>query len=189
MKRPDPIVTEPCQPDDRPGLALAQSFLRGEIAPFDDPIENSAAFAALCDTYSERSANIESAVMELAHGSCHALTLALVAEFELETVLVIRDRAGKPVHSAIHNPDEMLILDANGVHSIEDDLAFWSQLTGQICTASVEEAEMIEAIYSCDEDEMALALEDFDMIAEFAQNEIISKTCADEIAGPGIALG
>lgn len=186
MKRSTPEAT---QVDTKPGLALAQSFLRGEIAPFDEPIENSDAFATLCDTYSETSANIESAVMELAHGSCHALTLALAEALGLDTVLIIRDRAGMPVHSAIHDEDEALILDANGVHRVEDALSFWSQLAGSPCRANAEDPEMLEAFYDCDEDERALAMEDFDLIAAFAQEESISQTCSHEMAGADLTLG
>lgn len=166
-------TSQPPVQRENPGLAFAQAFLRGDIAPFDGPIENSQAFVDLVDKWSERGATIESAVMELAHGSCHALTLALATKLDLETIAVIRGAGGMPVHSAIHDPAESLILDANGVHRIEDALAFWESLAGGRCTISYEEPEMLAAFYDCDEDEQNIALEDFNVIAEFATQEII----------------
>lgn len=69
------------------GIELAKAFMRGDLEPISEPVEDSEQFNALSATYSERSASIESAVMELAHGSCHALTLALSDALRLESVI------------------------------------------------------------------------------------------------------
>ncbi len=171
-------------PEISTGISFAQAFMRGEIEPFAEAIEDSDALAEAVDEGSEEAAFIESAVMELGHGACHALTLALVKELKLETVVVIRGAGGMPVHSAIHDPSRELILDANGVHDMEDAIAFWEDVTGERCTYSYEDPDMLEAFYDCDEDEMALAIEDFGIIAEFAKEEILSEEI--ETSSPSI---
>lgn len=157
------------------GIELAKAFMRGQLEPFAEPVEDSEQFIALLATYSERSASIESAVMELAHGSCHALTLALSDALGLDSALVITDAAGMPVHSGLYNTDLRLILDANGVHTIDEALNFWSRLAGGKCDATQIEVDDLYSICSCDEDEAAIVLEDFALIADFIQAEIIAK--------------
>lgn len=159
------------------GIKLAEAFMCGEIKSFATPLEDSQQFLALSESYTDKSASIESAVMELAHGSCHTLTIALSDALGIDTALVIEDSIGMPVHSALHNGELDLILDANGAHKIEDALSFWSSLAGSKCTARTMEIDRIYELCDCDDDQAAMALEDFDLIAEFIQDEIIGKLC------------
>jgi hypothetical protein len=157
-----------------PGIDLAQKFLAGELTAFELPIEDTQAFAALSETYSEKNASIQSAVMELAHGSCHDLTYALADALGLETVIAIVDETGMPVHSGLHNDAAKLMLDANGVHTIDGAVAFWSGISRQQCAARPMELDDLYDICGSDEDAAEIALEDFSLIAEFIQEALIS---------------
>lgn len=152
------------------GVALAKAFMRGEIEPFPEPIEDSERFVALSGVYSAQNAAIESAVMELAHGACHTLTTALSGALGLDSVLIITDTSGMPVHSGLYQRERGLIFDANGAHRIEDSLIFWSRLAGSKCAATEMDVDDLCSLSGCDEDEAAIALEDFDLIAGFIQS-------------------
>lgn len=157
------------------GVELAKSFLRGELRACDLPFEDSQPFADLSLTYSERNASIEAAVMELAHGSCHDLTMALADALGLPAVTVIVNGAGMPIHSGLHHNDLGLFLDANGVHTLESALAFWGSIAGA-CHSVQMDIEDLSSISRCDDDASAVALEDFSLIAEFAQAEKLLKS-------------
>lgn len=174
------------------GIDLAQRFLAGELKAFERPIEDTQEFAALSEIYSEKNASIESAVMELAHGSCHDLTIGLAEALSQETVVAIVDEAGMPVHSGLFNSAAQLILDANGVHSLEAAVAFWSGITRQKCSARLMELDDLYDISGCDEDAAEIALEDFSLIAEFVQEAFIlgdQALSADRTAPPIVASG
>lgn len=158
-----------------PGIELASAFMRGELHPFAKPVEDSKPFIALAETYSERSASIESALMELAHGSCHTLTIALAEALGTDDILLISDAAGMPVHSGLHNSELGLIFDANGTHGIDASLSFWSRLAGSKCTATQLDVDDLYALSGCDEDDIAMALEDFDLVAEFIRVAILGQ--------------
>ncbi|WP_274644566.1 hypothetical protein [Pseudomonas serbica] len=155
-------------------IDFAQKFLAGAVKSFDLPIEDTQAFAKLSETYSEKNASIESAVMELAHGSCHDLTIGLADALSQEAVIAIVDDAGMPVHSGLYNSAAQLILDANGVHTIEAAVAFWSGITRQPCSARLMEVDELYGISGCDESSAEIALEDFSIIADFIQENFIS---------------
>jgi hypothetical protein len=155
------------------GIAFAKSFMQGDLQPFAVPVEDTDQFAVLSSAYSERNASIESAVMELAHGSCHTLTIALSEALGLSSAMVVADCAGMPVHSGLHNRELGLILDANGVHRVEDALTFWSRLAGGQCRAAPMEVDDLSSLSGCDDDDIAMALEDFGLIVDFIQAEII----------------
>lgn len=157
------------------GVEFAKKFIKGELKPFNKPIEDSEHFALLSTTHSERNASIESAVMELAHGSCHILTVALSDALDLNSALVIRDTSGMPIHSGLHNSKLGLILDANGVHKIEDALKFWGSLAKKECYAAQIDVDDLYSLCSFDEDDAQMALDDFDLIADFIESEIIGK--------------
>lgn len=156
------------------GIDLAQKFLAGELKAFERPIEDTQEFADLSITYSEKNSSIEAAVMELSHGSCHDLTYALADALGLETVIAIVDEAGMPVHSGLYNDAAKLMLDANGVHTIDGAMAFWSGITRQQCAARPMELDDLYDICGSDEDAAEIALEDFSLIAEFVQETFLS---------------
>ena len=162
-------------------IDFAQKFLAGELSAFECPIEDTQAFARLSETYSERNASVESAVMELAHGSCHDLTIGLADALCQSTVIAIVDKAGMPVHSALYNSSAQLLLDANGVHTIAGAVAFWSGITRQQCSARQLDVEQVYCFSGCDEESAELALEDFSLIVEFIQEEILSTATAKPI--------
>lgn len=169
-----------------PAIDFAQKFLAGELTAFERPIEDSPAFAKLSEAYSEKNASIESAVMELAHGSCHDLTIGLADALSQQTVIAIVDEAGMPVHSALYNSAAQLLLDANGVHTVEGAVAFWSGITRQQCSARQMDVELIYDISGCDESAAEVALEDFSLIAEFIQKELMPAVePAPEVSAPG----
>ena len=140
---------------------------------FERPIEDTEAFANLSGAYSVKNASIESAVMELAHGSCHDLTISLADALSQQTVIAIVDEAGMLVHSALYNSAAQLLLDANGVHTVDAAVAFWSGITRQQCNARQMDVEQIYHISGCDEESAEVALEDFSLIAEFIQEELM----------------
>jgi hypothetical protein len=154
------------------GIDFAQKFLAGEVKAFDLPIEDTQAFAALSEAYSEKNASIESAVMELAHGSCHDLTIGLADALGQQTAMSIVDETGMVVHSGLYNSATQQMLDANGVHAIEAAVAFWSGITRQSCSARLIEVEELYDISGCDEDAAEIALEDFSLIADFIHEEL-----------------
>lgn len=156
------------------GIDLAQKFLAGELKAFERPIEDTQEFADLSITYSEKNSSIEAAVMELSHGSCHDLTYALADALGLKTVIAIVDEAGMPVHSGLYNDAAKLMLDANGVHTIDVAMAFWSGITRQQCAARPMELDDLYDICGSDEDAAEIALEDFSLIAEFVQETFLS---------------
>jgi hypothetical protein len=152
------------------GIDLAQSFMRGELKAFEQPIENSKPFAQLswgCD----QSVALESAVMELAHGSCHDLTLGLAEALGLEQVALISTVSGIPMHSALLNPERGLLLDANGVHTVDEAQAFWGRLAGEPCVMREVIRAHLSALSTFDEDAASLALEDFELVANFIRTE------------------
>ncbi|MDU8351082.1 hypothetical protein RYA05_04130 [Pseudomonas syringae pv. actinidiae] len=152
------------------GLAFANAFLAGKVQPFAYPVEDSKPFHALASSYSERNSAVESAVMELAHGSCHALTVALAKALDVRRVVVITDN-GLPIHSGLFDPVRQLILDANGVHSVAGAEAFWSGVVRNACKAREMIIDDLLSYSGCDESDAALALEDFDLIAQFIYDE------------------
>ena len=169
-----------------PAIDFAQKFLAGELTAFERPIEDTEAFAKLSQAYSERNSSIESAVMELAHGSCHDLTIGLADELSQQAVIAIVDETGMPVHSALYNSTAQLLLDANGVHTVERAVAFWSGITRQQCSARQMDVEQLYFISGCDESAAEVALEDFSLIAEFIQQELMpTAEHAPEASAPG----
>ena len=155
------------------GIDFAKKFLAGAVKAFDLPIEDTQAFVALSKAYSEKNASIESAVMELAHGSCHDLTIGLADALGQQTAMSIVDETGMPVHSGLYNSATQQMLDANGVHAIEASVAFWSGITRQSCSARLIEVDELYDISGCDEDAAEIALEDFSLIADFIQEELM----------------
>lgn len=156
-----------------PAIDFAQKFLAGELTAFERPIEDTEAFAKLSEAFSEKNASIESAVMELAHGSCHDLTIGLADTLSQQTVIAIVDESGIPVHSGLYNSAAQLLLDANGVHTVEGAVAFWSGITRQRCSARQMDVEQLYFFSGCDESSAEVALEDFSLIAEFIQKELM----------------
>ncbi|MBI6727339.1 hypothetical protein YA0089_27365 [Pseudomonas viridiflava] len=172
------LYSDGCDPENaaselaatRPCFTLARSFLAGHILPFASPIENSESFIALSGSYNERNASVEAAVMELAHGSCHVLTMALAQALEVSEIMVITN-CGIPVHSGLFEPDRQTLLDANGVHSIESAVDFWSGIVRAPCTATLMPIEDLLPFSSCEDLDFHSALKDFDVIAQFAYHE------------------
>lgn len=163
------------------GLALARAFMAGEILPFPCPIEDSEPFKALSEAYGERNSSIEAAVMELAHGSCHALSVGLANALNLTHVMVILD-SGFPVHSGLYDEERQFLLDANGVHTMDDALLFWSGIVKRPCSALVMEIYDLLAFSGSDEDAECIALEDFCIVAQFIYDEGMSSAALD-VAG------
>lgn len=157
------------------GLTFAKAFIAGEILPFPCPIEDSKPFLALVEAHSERNASIESAVMELAHGSCHDLSVGLANALNLSHVMVIID-SGFPVHSGLYDEERQFLLDANGVHTLDDALRFWSGIVKRPCSALLMEIYDLLAFSGSDEDAESIALEDFCIVAQFIYDEGLSNT-------------
>jgi hypothetical protein len=152
-----------------PSILFAKAFLDGKVSAFPCPIEDMDAFAELNQTYSAENADIESAVMEYAHGSCHALTLALAEALQVDQVMVLRSGSGLPVHSGLLCHRGNLMLDANGVHRLEDAHAFWARLANEPLSVELMPLSHLVFFYSADEDEMAMALEAFECIHSFIE--------------------
>lgn len=150
-------------------ILFAKAFISGKLNAFPEPIEDMDAFAALSQHYSPENADIEGAVMEFAHGSCHLLTLALAETLEVDQVMIFRDPAGLPVHSGLYCPQRDLLLDANGIHHLSNCLTFWVQLAGSPLTAKLVPAEQLAFFFSPDEDDIAWALESFASIHRFIE--------------------
>jgi hypothetical protein len=150
-----------------PSILFAKTFLNGKVSAFPCPIEDMDAFAELSQTYSPDNADIEAAVMEYAHGSCHALTLALAEAMQVDKVIVLRSAANLPVHSGLLCEQRNLILDANGVHRLEDAHVFWTRLANEPLALERLPLSHLVFFYSPDEDEMEMALEAFARIQGF----------------------
>lgn len=156
-----------------PAIEFAKKFLSGELTAFERPVEDTEAFAQLSTAYSERSSSIESAVMELAHGSCHALTFALADALNQSLVIAIVDETGIPVHSGLFNSAAHLMLDANGVHTVDSSVEFWSKISRQQCSARQMETDQIYYLSGCDESMAEQALEDFSLIVDFIATDLL----------------
>ena len=103
-----------------------------------------------------------------------------------QAVIAIVDETGMPVHSALYNSTAQLLLDANGVHTVERAVAFWSGITRQQCSARQMDVEQLYFISGCDESAAEVALEDFSLIAEFIQQELMpTAEHAPEASAPG----
>lgn len=155
-------------------IDFAKKFLSGELTAFEHPIEDTEAFAQLSATYSERNSSIDSAVMELAHGSCHELTFALADALNQSFVIAIVDEVGMPVHSGLYNSAVQLMLDANGVHTVVKAVEFWSGITRQQCSAKQIEIDQIYYLSGCDESMAEQALEDFSLIVDFIEKDLLA---------------
>lgn len=156
-----------------PAIDFARKFLSGELNAFEQSIEDSEAFAQLSTTYSERNSSIESAVMELAHGSCHELTFALADALNQSIVIAIVDEAGMPVHSGLYNSTAQLVLDANGVHTVASSVEFWSGIVRQQCSARQMDVDQIYYLSGCDESLAEEALENFSLIVDFIETDLL----------------
>jgi len=168
-------------------ILFAKAFLDGKLQAFPEPIEDMDAFSSLSETYSAENADIESAVMEFAHGSCHLLTLALAEKLEVEQVMVWRDPAGMPVHSALFCEPLCLVLDANGVHHLKDCTSFWSRLAGDPLRAELTPVERLAFFYGADDDGMEQALEAFSEIHRFINQYVLPTQSPDhDSPSPGL---
>lgn len=155
-------------------LKFAKKFLAGELVAFKQPIEYTEAFSQLSDSYSPRNSFIESAVMDLCHGSCHELTFALADALSQSIVIAIVDEAGMPVHSGLYNSAAQLVLDGNGVHTVAGSVVFWNRITRQQCSARLMDVEQIYNLSSCDESSAERALEDFSLIVDFIETDLMA---------------
>lgn len=153
-------------------MQFVKDFLSGRVAPFETPIEDTDAFVELSSMSTERSANIESAVMELAHGSCHALSIALSLGNEETPILVLVNPAGLPIHSGLYNQSRDLVLDANGVHRTEQLVAFWSRIAREPLQQKIMKVEELMFFYDVDDDEIDITLEDFGYVIDFIENDL-----------------
>lgn len=151
-------------------FALVSEFIEDRISPFKKELENSTVFLNMLHEQSEMSATIESAVMELCHGSCHQLTIGLADLFEIQECLLITTEVGIPIHSALLNKNK--ILDGNGIHEIENSLKFWSSITREKCIYRIIEIEELCGFIGFDEESYQMAVEDFEYIAEFILKNI-----------------
>src|SRR5690606_24733511 len=106
-------------------IGFAKRFLQESIPPFSSPIEYMDVFHDVIDQSTEASANLESAVMGLCHGNCHSLTVALASALNQPTVILFSHNEEIAIHSALYNQSENTVLDANGIHTIDDAQAFW----------------------------------------------------------------
>lgn len=169
-----------------PSILFAKAFIEGKVSAFPSPIEDMDAFAELSQICSAENMDIESSVMEYAHGSCHALTLALAEAIQVDQVMVWRSADGLPVHSGLWCQSRSLILDANGVHRLEDAHAFWAQLAGEPLTAEVVPLSHLVFFYSIDEDEVALALEAFESIFDFIEQHCDCVPTVNQQSSPSL---
>ncbi|CAM3784455.1 hypothetical protein VRRI112168_00285 [Vreelandella rituensis] len=176
-----PAATADC-PLHRAGLDFARAFLRGEIAPFAEPLEHSDSFSDALN--SPEGNDLESCIMGLAHGDCHSLTAALADRLDVENVVMIRTAGGgAPVHSGLHHPERGLLLDANGVHRVEDACRFWSVIGGEPCKAVPTTTDGFCSNY--DEEDADYALSHFAIIAAFVTPRLAKLTASERAAPPG----
>lgn len=150
---------------------LCDLFLKNELHSFKKELENSEVFIAAVSQYTDFGSSLESAVMELCHGSCHELTIILAELLEIKQIMLITDVHGFPIHSALWNGED-LILDANGVHTIETALNFWTDLVKEKCESKVVSVKRLVVFAGCDEELVANALEDFEIVAKFIIDNI-----------------
>lgn len=145
---------------------LCDLFLKNELHSFKKELENSGIFIAAVSQYTEFGSSLESAVMELSHGSCHELTITLAELLEIKQIMLITDVHGFPIHSALWN-GENLILDANGVHTIEKALSFWTKLINEKCESKVVSVKRLVVFAGYDEDIMNDVLDNFEIVSKF----------------------
>jgi hypothetical protein len=145
---------------------LCDLFLKNELHSFKKELENSEVFIAAVSQYTEFGSSLESAVMELCHGSCHELTIILAELLEIKQIMLITDVHGFPIHSALWNGED-LILDANGVHTIETALNFWTDLVKEKCESKVVSVKRLVVFAGYDEDVMNDVLDNFEIVSKF----------------------
>lgn len=151
-------------------FAFVGQFLKGRISPFQLELENSDVFIDLSQEFSEKSAMIESCVMELCHGSCHELTIGLADLFDIEKCALITTDSGFPIHSALFKDN--LFLDGNGIHSEKNMLSFWQNIVKEKCKIKIIEIEDLHVFAGHDEDSIQMTIEDFEIVAGFALENI-----------------
>lgn len=151
-------------------FALIDQFIQNRIKAFKIEIENSDLFINLAMENSEKSATIESCVMELCHGSCHYLTIGLADLFEIKKCALITTESGFPVHSALISNG--LFLDGNGVHDEQNVLSFWEGVVKEKCKFKIIEIEELCVFAGYEEDSVQMVIEDFEIVANFMLENI-----------------
>ena len=150
---------------------LCDLFLKNELRCFKKELENSDVFFSSTTQYTTFGASLESAVMELCHGSCHELTIGLSELLGTEKIVLITDGAGFPIHSALLN-DEGFILDSNGIHKIEDALIFWKSIIKETCKYTIENVEFLHLFAGSDDSVIYDTLIDFELVAKFTLDNL-----------------
>lgn len=146
------------------GIALAETFLRGDMPTFNEPLE------AVPDALAH--SDIEGCVMMLAHGDCHDLSIALADAVGVKEVGVVVDKAGIPIHSGLLNEATDQLLDANGVHRTADVLAFWSPLAEGPCKLITMDVEDMCFYSQPDDDTADHVLSHFALIADYVESHL-----------------
>lgn len=109
----------------------------------------------------------------LCHDACHDLSIALAVRFSHDSILLIKDKDGFPVHSALYLGSIDSTIDGNGVATKESMIQDWSDRLGQPATASEVGVEDLALLSGIDEDSVSFVLGEFDLIAEFIISEVI----------------
>lgn len=156
-------------------IEFLRRFFDGRIKPFSCEIENMDVFFEHKDDVSPSGITIEDAVMEYAHGSCHMLSIALAEEMGVNELMVFTDKSGMPVHSALYSGDNGFILDANGVHRLDDAKKYWECLAGYKLNYSLKTIQDLAFFCEPSEDEIEDALDAFTCIHSFIDSHFIKE--------------
>ncbi|WP_455233210.1 hypothetical protein [Geopseudomonas aromaticivorans] len=155
------------------GLDLARRFLAGELAPVDQLLEET-----------DLPVEVAHAVELLAHDACHDLAIALAESFGVIELVVIVDQLGMPVHSGLLNPNLSLMLDANGVHTLEASCAYWSGRIDAACRHRVMAIEDLAVFSDPDEDQVVYVLDEFARVAQHLEQTL--SPSSPLLAAPGL---
>lgn len=115
--------------------------------------------------------DLESIVMNYAHGSCHDWSTALLtSNSELRAYCVFADDI--PIHSFVSNKDNSLALDANGIHRIEALKKYWEFLAQDECEIEEVSPDFIYTLTMPSHDEISDAQLDIELWVSLSEKHI-----------------
>jgi len=150
-------------------LIMVELFAKGAIKPFYEPFDDSTPLYDLMSTQSDLYGQLMSITLRYGNRDCHLLTVAL-AQFRqvpgLQALKVV-DQTGAPIHSGISVKDSSLFLDANGVHTQADVLAYWTRRCGGPVFLRLTSTEQLAGLGHFSQVDLQRALGEFGFTAAY----------------------
>lgn len=160
-------------------VKLITQFIAGKIMPFEDLLEDS---SVLLDE------GIYNSISYLCHDACHDLSIVLADAFEYDSILMLTDNMGIPVHSGLYLESRSLILDGNGIHCANDALAHWKHI-GYASAMKTVKIEDLAFFSDPDDFQCEIVVSHFNLIADYVENNELLLPCSKTFTPDDFSLG